>query len=140
MVARLVAVFQAEPQQQLKQMIRIGGQGGEQLVTQPLTVGDGACRRGCRSQRGMARASGGAAWRRIILTIEPALNRRSVELGVSHQMGDHVFDQPLITGALLVPSVCWEAGKIVLEALGCFPKQIGSFFPSTHWFTPQWNG
>jgi hypothetical protein len=72
--------------------------------------------------------------------MEPALNRSGVELSITHQMGNHVFDQPLITGTLLVPSFCWEAGKIVLKAPGFRPKQVGSFFPRTHRFTPQWAG
>ena len=78
MVARLVAVFGAQPQQQLKQVIRIGSQGGEQLVAQSLTVDYGACCCVGRSQGWMARAGGGPALRRIILTIQPALNRRGV--------------------------------------------------------------
>jgi len=78
--------------------------------------------------------------KRIILTLEPALHRRGVELRIAHQMGHDVFDQPLITDTLLVPGFCWEVGKIVLETLGFFPKQIGSLFPRTHRFTPQWAG
>jgi hypothetical protein len=55
-------------------------------------------------------------------------------------MGHDVFDQPLITGTLLVPGFWPEVGKIVLEAPGFFPKQVGSFFPHTHRFTPKWDG
>ena len=79
----------------------------------------------------------GPALKRIILTIQPALNCRGVKLSISHQMGNHVFNQPLITGTLLVPRFYWEAVKILLEAAGFSPKQVGSFFPRTHRFTPQ---